>query len=139
MESKPGIEKVKVVVRYANGKVVKGFTQDFFPNKECFHLTLANDSSAVMEIPLRELKALFLVRDFTGDPGYGERKKFLAEEKPIGKKLEVTFKDGEVMVGTTLGYDRNRQGFFLFPVDPKSNNVRAFILSAAVKQVKQIA
>ena len=32
------MEPVKVVVRYLNGKVIKGVTQDFSPNKDRFHL-----------------------------------------------------------------------------------------------------
>jgi hypothetical protein len=52
--------------------------------------------------------------------------------------LEITFCDGEVMVGTTLGYDRNRPGFFIFPADPQSNNVRVFVISSAVKKVRQL-
>jgi len=32
------MEKIKVVVRYSDGKLIKGFTQDFFPNKS-IHLS----------------------------------------------------------------------------------------------------
>jgi hypothetical protein len=27
------IEPVKVIARYVNGKIIKGYTHDFFPNK----------------------------------------------------------------------------------------------------------
>jgi hypothetical protein len=50
--------------------------------------------------------------------------------------MEVTFKDGEVLVGTTLGYDPSRPGFFIFPADPKSNNIRVFAVATAVKKVR---
>jgi hypothetical protein len=33
------MEKVKVVVRYSCGRLVKGFSQDFFPAKKPVHLT----------------------------------------------------------------------------------------------------
>ena len=33
------LEPSKIVVRYLNGSTVKGFTQNFFPNKSVFHLT----------------------------------------------------------------------------------------------------
>ncbi len=134
-----GMERIKVVVRYNDGKVLKGYTQDFFPNKDRFHLFLADQPSAEgIEISLRELKALFLVRDFAGNPKYKERKKYVEGEKISGRKLEITFLDGEVMVGSTLGYDPNRSGFFIFPADPQSNNVRVFILSSAVRRVRQV-
>ena len=32
------MERLKVVARYKDGKVIKGFTHDFFPNKDRFHL-----------------------------------------------------------------------------------------------------
>jgi hypothetical protein len=133
------MEPIKVVVRYSSGKVVKGFTQDFFPNKDRFHLySAAKPSGDPMEVLVKELKAVFFVRDFTGNSQYNERKKYVEGEQPTGRKVEVTFADGEVLVGTTLGYDPNRPGFFLFPADPKSNNMRLFAVSSFVKKVRQI-
>ncbi|MHB8833800.1 MAG: DUF6982 domain-containing protein [Desulfobacteria bacterium] len=46
--------------------------------------------------------------------------------------MEVTCKDGEVIVGTTTGYDPKRTGFFLFPIDPSANNSRVFVVTSAV-------
>jgi hypothetical protein len=46
--------------------------------------------------------------------------------------MEVTCLDGEVIVGTTTGYDPKRLGFFLFPIDPSSNNIRVFMVTSAV-------
>ena len=70
------MEKIKVVVRYSDGKLIKGFTQDFFPNKEHFHLVPADSpSNGAIEVSTKELKAIFVVRDFSGDPLYNERKK----------------------------------------------------------------
>ena len=89
-----------------------------------------------MEVPLKELKAIFFVKDFVGNYLYNERKEYIQEEKPSGRKIEVTFKDGEVLVGSTLGYDPSRPGFFIFPADPKCNNIRVFAVSAAVKKVR---
>jgi hypothetical protein len=84
------------------------------------------------------LKALFFVRDFTGNAQYAERKQYVEGEHPQGRKMEVTFADGEIMVGSTLGYDPNRPGFFIFPADPKSNNIRVFAVSTSVKKVRQL-
>ena len=132
------MERTKVVVRYADGKVLKGFTQDFFPHKDRFHLfQVEGQGEKPVEIQLNHLKALFMVRDFAGDSGYRERKKYLEGEKPSGRKVEITFNDGEVLVGSTLGYDRERVGFFLFPVDPRSNNIRVYVIVSAVKDVRR--
>ena len=131
------METLKVVARYFDGRVVKGLSQDFFPNKDRFHVYPADKSSGeAAEILLKELKAVFFVRDFVGNFQYDERKEYVEGDKPSGRKIEVTFKDGEVLVGTTLGYDPSRPGFFLFPADPKSNNVRVFAVTTAVKGVR---
>ena len=133
------MEKVKVVVRYSDGRLIKGFTEDFFPNKERFHLMPANNpSGGAIEVSIKDLKAIFMVRDFIGAPLYRERKKYMEGEKPSGKKVEVTFTDGEVLVGSTLGYDPKRQGFFIFPADPKSNNIRVYVVSSAAEKVRYL-
>ncbi len=130
----------KVVVKYLNGKVIKGFMQNFSPNKDRFHLIPAdNPSGGSIGVLVKHLKAIFVVRDFIGNPQYDERKKFVEGEKPSGLKLEVTFTDGEVIVGSTvLGYDPKRQGNFIIPADPNSNNIRIFVVSSAVKSVRQL-
>jgi hypothetical protein len=132
------MEKVKVVVRYSCGRLAKGFTQDFFPTKKLFHLTpVDNPSGKPTEVFIEDLKAIFMVRDFVGQPVYKERKN-VEGEKPSGKKVEVTFIDGEVLVGSTLGYDPKRQGFFIFPADPKSNNIRVYVVSSSVEKVRNL-
>ncbi len=136
------MEPIKVVARYANGKIVKGFTQDFLPNKDRFHLHPASKGvpeGAPIEVFIKDLKALFFVRDFAGNAQHVERKKYVEGEHPQGRKVEVTFADGEIMVGSTLGYDPNRPGFFIFPADPKCNNIRVFAVTTAVKKVRQLS
>ena len=131
------MEPVKVVARYVNGRRVKGFSQDFFPNKDRFHVyPAAKPSGEAVEVQLKELKAIFFVQDFAGNSLYNERKKYIEGEKPSGRKVEVTFADNEVLVGSTLGYDPSRPGFFLFPADPKCNNIRVFAVTSAVKKVR---
>ena len=126
-----------MVARYINGRRIKGVTQDFFPNKDRFHVyPAAKPSGEAVEVLLKELKAIFFVRDFVGNYLHNERKEYIQGEKPSGRKVEVVFRDGEVLVGTTLGYDPSRPGFFLFPADPKCNNIRVFAVSTAVKKVR---
>lgn len=132
------IEPVKVIARYVNGKVLKGCTHDFFPNKQIFRISPSTNDPLKegTRIQILDLKALFFVRDFAGDPSYNEKKYFSQNKQLHGRKIEVTFKDGEVLIGTTVGYTPDRLGFFIVPADPKSNNLRVFIISAAVKKVR---
>jgi hypothetical protein len=128
------MEPSKIVVRYQNGKILKGYTQNFFPNKPMFHINPvgASGSGNLVEVMVAELKAVFYVRDFTGNAKHVERKQLAPGEPPQGRLMEVTCLDGEVIVGTTTGYDPKRLGFFLFPIDPSSNNVRVFMVTSAV-------
>jgi Family of unknown function (DUF6982) len=134
------MEPTKVVVRYANGTVARGFMQNFSPNRDFFYLSPADNSSRQpLQVSLRRLKAVFVVRDFQGNPQFEERNFYMEGETPPGLKLEVTFADGEVIVGSTLlNYDPKRQGNFIIPADPNSNNIRVFVVSSAVKSVRQL-
>lgn len=128
----------KIVVRYANGKTLKGYSQDFSPLSPHFHVRkdgIAGPEGG-QQVFVRDLKAVFFVRNFAGDNAYEERKSFVAGKSLSGRKIEVIFKDGEVLVGTTTGYDTSRPGFFLFPADDRGNNTRAFVVTAAIKNVR---
>jgi hypothetical protein len=132
------IEPVKVIAHYVNGKVLKGYTRDFSPDKQIFRISPSIDkpSKEGTKIQMLDLKALFFVRDFVGNPLYNEQKHFPQDKQFLGRKIELTFKDDEVLVGTTVRYAPQRLGFFLFPVDPKSNNFRVFVISAAVRKIR---
>lgn len=127
----------KVVVRYLDGRVLKGFTSNFMPNKDSFHLTPSDEKlgAQIHAVHIKECKAVFFVRDFVGKSQYQDRKEFQADKTAGGRKIKVVFKDKEVLVGTTQGYQPGRPGFFLFPADPESNNDRCFVVSAATQAI----
>ena len=125
--------KNKVVLHIVGGEIRKGTTDDFFPNKDIFHFT-NNDGGATSKISLQNLKAVFFVKSFEGNRTYQERDDL--ERTGFGKKIEVIFKDGEMLRGYTQGYAPNRPGFFLFPLDPESNNERVFVVNAATSDVR---
>lgn len=53
-----------------------------------------------------------------------------------GRKIEVTFFDGEKIVGTTQAYNPSHKGFFVFPADGKGNSLRVFVVNWNVRDVK---
>jgi hypothetical protein len=126
-----------IVVRYVDGRVAKGTTNNFLPTKDRFNLFL--DGSApgahTLEILLQDLKAIFFVNDLAGSPEHSESNQFTSGKPIFGRKISVVFKDGEIVVGTTQGYQPGRLGFFVVPADEKSNNSRCFIVTAATQQV----
>lgn len=130
-------ETNKVVVRFSDGRVQKGTTEDFFPNRPAFHLRPLGGSE-VMDIRCKDLKAVFFVRDFAGDPNRREARGFDRATTDIsrGKKVAIRFKDGELVFGYTLTYMPDRSGFFITPADPSSNNLRIYVLAGAAREIK---
>ena len=124
----------RVVARYRDGRMIKGVTGDFGPAREVFHVTPEGGGAPVTIRP-GDLKAIFFVRDLVGDPDHQPKNEFAASALAIGKKLRVVFEDGEVLVGTTQGYQPGRPGFFIVPADPTTNTERCFVITAATKEV----
>ncbi len=127
-----------IVVHFADGTVLKGITRDFFPNRSTFHLVSPEDPTVMSDVDVGELKAVFFVKDFQGNPHYVDKKGFDPDFRMSGKRLRVTFLDGEVFYGISQGYHPEGLGFFITPVDPDSNNIRAFIVNASVLRAETI-
>ena len=128
----------KVVVRFRDGKMVKGYTYDFHPHKEVFHVTETQYSKDVTEVSNSLLKAVFFVKTFEGNKDHRGPEDFSSEslKSAPGLKVKVTFSDGEMMYGSTNGYQPNRKGFFIFPADEESNNERVFIIRQSTVTVE---
>jgi len=128
----------RVVVRFWDGRMVKGYTHDFTPNKGIFHVTEAQDGGKVIEVSTSLLKAVFFVKTFEGNRNHRSTDDFTVESlrDVPGLKVKVTFSDGEVMYGTTHGYAPERKGFFIFPADKESNNERVFVITESTDGVE---
>ncbi len=129
-------EMNRVVAHHLDGRVVKGTTDDFSPGRPEFHVN-AIGSNTPVTVDCRKLKAVFFVRDLTGDSGRGDLQGFghAKGESDKGKKIAVQFKDGEVLFGYTLAYTNDRDGFFLAPADPNSNNERIYVIRNAAHKI----
>jgi len=129
-------EANKVVVHYKNGGVIKGMTLDFVAEKPKFHLTHMDQK--IEEIDTESTKAIFFVKSFEGNKDYKEPRDFTGvNPKDIrGLKVKVIFQDNETVLGSTMGYNKQRKGFFILPVDPQSNNTRIYVVASAIKEIK---
>lgn len=127
-----------VVARFQDGRVLKGTTQDFAPGKPTFHLFLwGEEHGKPAAIPVGALKAIFFVKSYTGDPQRDDAYDFEVASGQ-GRRVRVTFQDGEVVSGFTFGYSPDKPGFFVIPADPGSNNTRIFVVAQATKAVEWI-
>jgi hypothetical protein len=126
-----------VVARYLDGRLLKGVTRDFSPNRAIFHID-QRDGGGTVELRFRQLKALFFVRALEGDPARPDLRGFVhgPAETQQGKKIAVRFRDGEFICGYTLSWSPDREGFFMFPADADSNNQRIFVITGSTLEVK---
>ena len=126
--------KNQIVIRLKNRDLKKGYTEDFMPNKDTFHLN--NRDGETEEINVEDAKAIFFVKDLDGNKGY----KYTYEDEIAGEgnRMIVEFKDGEKVVCYGLAYSPERKGFFMKPADLKGNNRRVFVVTSSLKKLEII-
>ena len=126
------------MVAFLDGRRMKGYLYDFSAQKDHFRLFSEQDASQreSTEVHLEDLKAIFFARDFVGNGEYSESQELNLQKQ--GRKAEVTFRDGEKLVGTTHAYHPQKYGFFLVPADPRSNNLRVFVITKNATQIRWI-
>jgi hypothetical protein len=126
----------KIVVHEKGGNVLKGTTADFLPKRPLFHIAVGGiHGEEVKKIFVDNLKAIFFVKDFSGNRAYQETKDF-SGRPASGKQIRAQFKDGEVVSGHTHALNLNQPGFFLVPADPQSNNERMFIIFSSLSSLE---
>jgi len=128
--------KNDVVAHFLDGRLVKGVSLDVAPNRPRCHVKAGE---AMVEVELAKLKALFFVRDVEGDREYAESLTVDPSDMRLrgAKGIEVTFHDGERLVGLTNRFPPNQQFFFVLPIDAKSNNIRVLVNRFAVESIKE--
>jgi hypothetical protein len=130
------VEPHRVVVRYADGRLLKGYSHDFAASSGCVAVAPTIDAppNARITVPFGQLKAIFFVRTFEGDPAPLEIRNDIPPKK--GRRVKVTFLDGETLTGATLNYHPDAAGFFVQPLDERGNNIRVFVAARAIRHVQ---
>ena len=118
---------------------MKGFTAGLSASQR----PLPHDAGGATALPQSQWRSLCRSsrpssssRSFEGDPQHQRSNE--PSQSAVGRRLRVVFNDGEVMVGTTQGYDRSRPGFFVIPVDAGGDDERCFVVAAAAQEVSFI-
>jgi hypothetical protein len=131
----------KVVIQFGD-KIVKGFLES--PTWNTIEELLSNaarvspegchirllESGVVEEISLTDLKAIFYVNSFDGDPVHNHLNFHTRAPVVHGIWMRIKFLDGEVMEGIVYNSIRYLvdPGFFLVPTDPESNNKLVYVM-----------
>ena len=126
----------KVVIRKLDKTMVRGFV-----NPTGFSLNGAVELLDVegrrISLDLRELKGVYFVREFEGNPHRAERKVFNSRPRTTGLWIRMTFHDNEVMEGLVSRnlLELDGQGLLVTPPDMYSNNLRIFVPRNALREV----
>ena len=128
----------KAVVAFLDGRRLKGYIYNFSAQKDSFRLFFEQDilQREGTDVQMKDLKAIFFAKDFVGNSEYTESQALTGQNGC--RKAEVTFRDGEKLVGTTDAYNPQKIGFFLVPADPRSNNLRVFVITKNATQIRWI-
>jgi hypothetical protein len=118
----------KVVIRKLDKSVVAGYV-----NPSSYlgvgGIEALDHEGHLISTPFEELKGVFFVRDFKGNPKHLERKVFRSRPKHRGLWIRMAFADNEVLEGIIPNnlLDLDPRGFLVIPPDMYSNNLKIFV------------
>ena len=131
-------EARKIVVAFLDRRRDKGVIYEFKPYGDGFTLYSVEDEKCERGRPIdfKAIKAVYFVKTLEGNRQRKENKLQLAAVYRQGRKVSVTFPDGEQYVGITEGFNPQRAGFYFYPGDPASNNLEVFIVTANTEEIR---
>jgi hypothetical protein len=136
VKSGPSSTRKRVVVRKLDKGLIKGFLD---PNGYlASEMDVLDREGRLVHVALSEIKGVFFVRDFEGNPDRAERKVFRSRPRLAGLWVRMTFKDHEVLEALLPNnlLEINPLGFLVTPVDVYSNNLRIFIPRTALAEME---
>jgi hypothetical protein len=129
----------KVIVRKTDRDSVSGYVSpsNFVVDGK---LELLNTSGNVVAVDLRDIKAVYFVREFS-DSEVMSRKTFTTRPRTEGLWVRLKFKDNEVIEGIMPNdlAQNPAEGFLINPPDLRSNTQRVFVPRASLTSVTVIA
>ena len=126
-----------IVANMQDGRVIKGVSLDVDPARPVCHI---RTDAGMEKVRLADTKALFFVRDLTGNAGRDDLKKPLPGDVRAkgAARVDIVFKDGERIAAFTNRYPPRGAYYFVVPVDPASNNTRVLVNAAAVVSLQPV-
>ena len=136
MGTGPSSTRKRVVVRKLVAGLIKGFVD---PNNyiQGSEVEVLDREGRLVRVPMSEIKAVFFVRNFEGNPGRAERKIFRSRPRLAGLWVRMTFKDQEVLEGLIPNnlVDLHPLGYLIASPDVYSNNLRFFVPRTALMEM----
>lgn len=136
VKSAPSSTRKRVVVRKLDKGLIKGFLDP--KGYLASEIEVLDREGHLVRVPMSEIKAVFFVRDFEGNPDRAERKIFRSRPRLAGLWVRMTFKDTEVLEALLPNnlLETDPLGYLVTPPDVYSNNLRVFIPRTALSEME---
>ncbi len=126
----------KVCVRRFDGQLINGYVapQTYLRAEGA---EVLDRSAQALVVPYREIKAVYFVREFDGEPMSGQKSVFTARPKKEGLWVRLLFRDGEVFEGILANnlLLLPDQGMTITPPDHNAGVQRVFVPREALSEV----
>jgi Family of unknown function (DUF6982) len=126
----------KVYIRRLDHQLLAGYvTPQTYLRAE--GVEVIDRGAEVTVIPYEQVKAIYFVREFEGDPE-ADKKVFASRPKLDGLWIRLTFRGGELMEGVLPNnlLLMSEHGLMLTPPEANSNTHRVFVPRAALEDLK---
>ena len=126
----------KVCIRHFDGRLINGYVapQTYL---RADGVEVLDRSAQALVAPYRDIKAVYFVREFDGEPMSGQKSVFTARPKKEGLWVRLLFRDGEVFEGILANnlLLLPDQGMTITPPDPNAGVQRVFVPREALSEV----
>ncbi len=124
-----------VVGQYRDGRVVRGYTNDFSSARAYLHVSPTPFGDETKFVSMIHLDALFFLPSVqTPLADEGDASEYPASTH--GRRIAMTLPDGSEMLGTTLTYSRDGSGFFVRPLDQQAGATRVFVTQSGIRNIR---
>ena len=112
----------RVVLHTVEGQVLRGSISS--ADLQDAELPLIQPNGAVTRVPADDVKAIFFILPPGQQP-----------PQASGTRLQITFSDGRQIAGFAPDYSAESAGFFVLPLDARTNTARVWVYRAAIRQI----
>lgn len=129
----------KVVIHTRKHQVYRGFSKKEFINDS---IRILDEDGKESTFSLQDLKALFFVKEFSGDPSYDEVLFLNKKEPSPWLWVHVEFEDGETIEGRIKNDKEiimDSKGFFLWISDELANSDTVYVIKDAIRTFRVVS
>ena len=112
----------RIVLHTVEGQVLRGSIAN--ADLEDSELPLIQPNGAVARVPAGNVKAIFFMLPAGEQP-----------PQTSGTRVQITFGDGRQISGFAPDYSAESGGFFVLPLDARTNTARVWVYRAAIRQM----